>query len=490
MMSLKYLQAVTATMVGLTLHGCKPTSSSKGSNTTTAKKDDSAEKSDDSVEKSDDVSSEAFVATTTSKGIWKDNIYGEELRKHVKNQTAVDAYTTNPSPNPSGKKKALVIGVTYKKDNNDNNDLHGTFNDASVIRHKLKNSGWKDSEITFLTDGNQPTNAQVTKDNIINEMRNLVKDVERGDCLFFSFSGHGTQVYEGANGNEADGKDEAIIAGDGQKIIDDIIHDILVLNLPEGVKLTIVFDNCHSGTAIDMPFQYERKTKKFETNPNPIYVPADVVVISGSSAGNLSWESHKRRELQVKFNGHSGNANSWFRHTTVGEGGFDVITPEGVTAINEFIPEKADKLIPGVQYLTNKKYSNNFKHNVPFGYMSVYSLHGNLTNTLMDPNVPFLFHTNGWSFQQFINKCDEQFGFKDGEDVTDQKIVAQQVQITSSQLSAPDRIVNIDRNIMSNTNKKLGREMTQINPLRGNWNTPNRYNNNYRNNYTYQGYYR
>jgi len=39
-------------------------------------------------------------------------------------------------------------------------------------------------------------------------------------------------------------------------IVDDDIHDIMVKHLPAGVKLTAIFDSCHSGTAMDLPYIY------------------------------------------------------------------------------------------------------------------------------------------------------------------------------------------------------------------------------------------
>lgn len=34
------------------------------------------------------------------------------------------------------------------------------------------------------------------------------------------------------------------------------MHDILVKPLPPGVRLTVIFDSCHSGTALDLPYSY------------------------------------------------------------------------------------------------------------------------------------------------------------------------------------------------------------------------------------------
>lgn len=34
------------------------------------------------------------------------------------------------------------------------------------------------------------------------------------------------------------------------------MHRIMVQPLPAGVRLTAIFDSCHSGTALDLPYIY------------------------------------------------------------------------------------------------------------------------------------------------------------------------------------------------------------------------------------------
>jgi len=61
------------------------------------------------------------------------------------------------------------------------------------------------------------------------------------------------------DGDEVDGYDETILPVDYKKngmIVDDEMNAIMVRPLPEGVRLTAVFDSCHSGTALDLPYIY------------------------------------------------------------------------------------------------------------------------------------------------------------------------------------------------------------------------------------------
>lgn len=68
------------------------------------------------------------------------------------------------------------------------------------------------------------------------------------------------------SGDEEDGYDETIYPvdfedyeGTSGQIIDDDMHDILVRPLCEGCRLTCIFDSCHSGTVLDLPFIYSTK---------------------------------------------------------------------------------------------------------------------------------------------------------------------------------------------------------------------------------------
>lgn len=86
----------------------------------------------------------------------------------------------------------------------------------------------------------------------------LVADARPGDALFFHYSGHGGQA-RATEGDEADGYNETIIPVDFQSVgqmEDDELHARLVRPLPMGCRLTALFDSCHSGTALDLPYVY------------------------------------------------------------------------------------------------------------------------------------------------------------------------------------------------------------------------------------------
>lgn len=71
-------------------------------------------------------------------------------------------------------------------------------------------------------------------------------------------AGHGGQTKD-LDGDEEDGYDEVIYPVDFRQvghITDDEMHRILVKPLQPGTRLTAIFDSCHSGTALDLPYIY------------------------------------------------------------------------------------------------------------------------------------------------------------------------------------------------------------------------------------------
>jgi hypothetical protein len=80
--------------------------------------------------------------------------------------------------------------------------------------------------------------------------------------------GHGGYT-EDEDGDEDDGLDEVIYPLDHKEaghIVDDEMHWIMVKPLLPGVRLTAIFDSCHSGTALDLPYIYSTKGVLKEPN--------------------------------------------------------------------------------------------------------------------------------------------------------------------------------------------------------------------------------
>ncbi|KAF8338331.1 peptidase C14, caspase domain-containing protein, partial [Amanita rubescens] len=166
----------------------------------------------------------------------------------------------------NGKKKALCIGINYI---GQENQLGGCINDALNMRNFLcRHYGYKMEDIVLLRDDSQNPKELPTKDNMLRAMQWLVSDPRPNDSLFFHYSGHGGQTQD-LNGDEDDGFDEVIYPVDYKKrghIVDDDLHEIMVKPLPPGCRLTAIFDSCHSGTALDLPYVYSTEGKIKEPN--------------------------------------------------------------------------------------------------------------------------------------------------------------------------------------------------------------------------------
>lgn len=80
--------------------------------------------------------------------------------------------------------------------------------------------------------------------------------------------GHGGQTPD-VDGDEDDGYDEVIYPVDFRQaghIVDDEMHRIMVKSLQPGVRLTAIFDSCHSGSALDLPYIYSTQGVLKEPN--------------------------------------------------------------------------------------------------------------------------------------------------------------------------------------------------------------------------------
>jgi hypothetical protein len=172
----------------------------------------------------------------------------------------------------------------------------------------VENFGYKREDMVILTDDQQNPMSQPTKQNILRAMHWLVKDARPNDSLFFHYSGknhsvptvwygkyakngsgHGGQTKD-LDGDEPDGYDEVIYPVDFRSvghITDDEMHRIMVQPLQGGVRLTAIFDSCHSGTALDLPYIYSTQGILKEPNLAKEAGQGLLGVISAYSQGDL-----------------------------------------------------------------------------------------------------------------------------------------------------------------------------------------------------------
>lgn len=133
------------------------------------------------------------------------------------------------------KRLALCVGLNYPRTPA---ALSGCVNDAEDWKGVLDDRGYAADVFT------EPTKAE-----LVDALRSMLSKARFGDRVVLTFSGHGTRVPD-ADGDEADGWDEALVCADYQNggvLTDDELHQIFGA-VPYGVRRTVLSDSCYSAS--------------------------------------------------------------------------------------------------------------------------------------------------------------------------------------------------------------------------------------------------
>ena len=169
----------------------------------------------------------------------------------IPHSLAADAAPTNSSV--VGKRRALLVGIG-KYDSARFPKLEYPPNDVARLAELLESPHYGFT-VTKLTDD---TPEKPTRENILKAIRKvLIEDAEAGDQSLFYFSGHGSSVRNSLS-DEADLRDETIVPMDAVRpvknrsdlkdIRDKEIAELFDQALAKKIKLTGIFDSCHSGS--------------------------------------------------------------------------------------------------------------------------------------------------------------------------------------------------------------------------------------------------
>ena len=146
--------------------------------------------------------------------------------------------------------------------------------DANDMRAIAESLGY-DETTSLLT-------AEATAEAIMGEIERASGALEAGDIFFLSYSGHGGQVPDGNDDEDAtDHMDETWVAYDRQ-IVDDELY-ALYGTFADGVRVVVLSDSCHSGSvtkAIDQEVPDKVATRETADAQSPRYraLPWDVTV--------------------------------------------------------------------------------------------------------------------------------------------------------------------------------------------------------------------
>jgi len=154
-----------------------------------------------------------------------------------------------------GTKRAVMIGINYV---GQEGELAGCHNDVLNMKEYLMDiHEFEEENMTILMDDG--VHPDPTRDNIMYAYRKIVAESQAGDVVYLHYSGHGGKLRDDGN-DEEDGYDETLIPLDYQsagQIRDDDLLRTLVIPMQEGVFVTSVMDCCHSGTVLDLPYNYQ-----------------------------------------------------------------------------------------------------------------------------------------------------------------------------------------------------------------------------------------
>jgi len=171
-------------------------------------------------------------------------------------------FDITPNEGFSGTKRAVMIGINYV---GQNGELAGCHNDVLNMKEYLMDvHAFEEENMTILLDDNE--HAEPSRENIMNAYAQIVADSQEGDVVYLHYSGHGGKLRDDGM-DEEDGYDETLIpldyAVEGQIRDDDLLKS-LVIPMARGVFVTSIMDCCHSGTVLDLPFNFKADGEQTE----------------------------------------------------------------------------------------------------------------------------------------------------------------------------------------------------------------------------------
>lgn len=126
-------------------------------------------------------------------------------------------------------------------------NLKGAVNDVKNMREVLKSRfGFRPENITMILDD------EATRENILSAIKtHVINNPNPGDEVLFFYAGHGSQVKNIAS-DEINQMDETIVPSDAMlgamDIRDKKLRALFNRALDRDLRLTLIFDSCHSGS--------------------------------------------------------------------------------------------------------------------------------------------------------------------------------------------------------------------------------------------------
>ena len=203
--------------------------------------------------------------------------------------------------------RALLIGIGKYKTGTQWSEIHGDA-DVDLLKPILEKKGF---EVTILKNG------EATKQGIVAALNQLIKECNKGDNVYFHFSGHG-QPMEDLNGDEETSYDQTMVPydaviyyeegeyeGENNFLDDEYSYYINSLRnkLGDSGRLFIAIDACHSegmqrgdsdtivvrGTDYTFRFNGKKPDRKFKA-PVTLSSGASTVIVSACGKEEVNYE--------------------------------------------------------------------------------------------------------------------------------------------------------------------------------------------------------
>lgn len=187
----------------------------------------------------------------------------------------------------------LSVGINYF---GQRGQLRGCVNDSNNFVAMLRTRyGPHLAEVVQMVD-TAPSTGRLypTRKNIEGALRYFARQCARGRFTHFllHYSGHGAQVRD-RSGDERDGRDEVLVPVDFRRrgmISDDWLVRRVVNVAAKRAKTFALIDACHSGSAMDLRYMYDRR-KGWQQARRPQSDPkAMAMMISGSRDDQVSYD--------------------------------------------------------------------------------------------------------------------------------------------------------------------------------------------------------
>ncbi|CAE6500844.1 unnamed protein product [Rhizoctonia solani] len=176
---------------------------------------------------------------------------------------------------PSKKKKALLIGLSYKQCSDSSRHLRYATQDARRLADALPKLGYSSEMVQVVTD--EPGQRFPSAEYLLERIDQLVQGASAGDELVFGYSAHCDPPKMNDSKSE-----HCLVAADLKPISRSTLHERLIAKVPAGAKLTLVLDCCNAGGLVPLKHCVEQMKPEHRA---PSGAPAQVGRRQGCVAG-------------------------------------------------------------------------------------------------------------------------------------------------------------------------------------------------------------